>query len=131
MNTMAEQYSEKYVYLCSLMCKKAEDYTKEKVATNNKAVKRFVKLRKTIQIDLALSREVYDILLQSNDVYVRQSAATDCLSLNIHVKRAVKILKHISRSSDTMTAMGAKRALLMWQGKLDNSSPFPTFNETQ
>ena len=110
--------------LCSQFCKEAEDYTKENVANHNKAIKKMNTLKKNIHDNAQLKEAVYGILLSNEDTYVRQSAATDCLLMGIHIDAAVQILKNICKYGDRMSAMGAKRALLIWEGKLDPNDPY-------
>ena len=115
---------EEYIMLCSQLCKKAEDYTKEKVARHNVAMKKLNKLKKNMYMVPELAENVYRVLLNCEESYVQQTAATDCLMINIHVDASVKILKRISSCGDRMSAMGAKRTLLIWEGKLSPSDPF-------
>jgi hypothetical protein len=81
-------------------------------------------LRQALHADPDLAKAVYAILLTHEDGYVQQSAASDCLSLNIHTKEAVHILKRIKRYGDSMSSMAAKRTLLIWEGKLDPAAPY-------
>lgn len=115
---------EKYISLCSLQCRNESDYTKKKVKIHNKAVTELRRLVEDICADAQIARNVYERLLHSEDAFVQQSAATDCLTLNIHTGQAVKILKHISKYGNRMDSMTAKRTLLVWSGKLDPNAPF-------
>ena len=124
MNTKIANYADEYIVLCSQLCQKAEDYTKEKVAEHNRAMKKLSKLKNDMYKDLRLTESVYSTLLSNEDAYVQQTAATDCLLLNIHVGTSVKILKKVYRCGDRMSAMGAKRTLLIWEGKLSPDEPF-------
>ena len=124
MKLKTNNYVDEYIMLCSQLCKKAEDYTKEKVAKHNIAMRKLTKLKEGMYIDDQLTENVYSILLNCEDGYVQQTAATDCLLLNIHVDTSVEILKKISRGGNRMSAMGAKRTLLIWEGKLSPSDPF-------
>ena len=74
--------------------------------------------------DSQLTESVYSLLLNCEDIYVQQSAATDCLLLKIHIDASVKILKKVSRSRNRMLSMEAKRALLIWKGKIGPYDPF-------
>ena len=56
-------YVDEYILLCSRLCKKAEDYTKEKVARHNTAMRRINKLKKSMYMDFELTEEVYKVLL--------------------------------------------------------------------
>ena len=114
---------DEYVSLCSKLCQKAEDYTPKNVAQHNKAMGELSQLRQALHASPALAKEVYAGLLTHEDSYVQQSAASDCLSLNIHTKEAVHILKRIKRYGDSMSSMVAKRTLLIWEGKLDPAAP--------
>lgn len=124
MNNELSKIIEKYIFLCSQMCKCADDYTKEKVAKHNKAMKALIQLKKKLHADANLTEQVYAVLLKSKDIYVRQSAATECLSLNIYTEESAKILKEICLQGNRMAAMGARRTLLIWEGKLDPNDPF-------
>ena len=95
MNAKADSYAKEYIMLCSQLCKKAEDYTKIKVRKHNKAIDKLNQIREEMSKDQELTEEVYRILLGCEDSYVQQSAASDCLRLNIHVhtKIALKIIK--------------------------------------
>ena len=115
---------DEYIALCSRLCRKPEDYTKEKVAMHNKCMKKLNALKKDMYTDVQLTECVYSVLLNHKDIYVQQSAATDCLTLNIHISKAIGILKWIIQHGDRMSAMGAKRTLLIWEGKIRASDPF-------
>jgi len=123
-NSKVDHYVDEYIMLCAQMCKKAEDYTKEKVAVHNKAVQKMHTLQENMRVDPQFAERVYSVLLNSDDAYVQQSAATACLFSNIHIRTAVKILKRIRRRGDRMSAMAAKRNLLIWKGKLSPDEPF-------
>lgn len=124
MNKITIKYVEYYIKLDSQLCKKKEDYIKEKVAKHNKAMKKLLALKEQIKADKYIAEQVYCLLLCCNDTHVRQSAATDCLSLNIHIEESLQILKDICKNGDRMAAMGAERTLLIWEGKLNPNSPF-------
>lgn len=124
MKLKTNNYVKEYIMLCSQMCKMPEDYTKENVKRHNIAMRKLNKLKESIHIDNELTENVYRILLECEDAYVQQTAATDCLQLNIYVDDSVEILKKISRCGDKMSAMGAKRTLLIWEGKLNPRDPF-------
>lgn len=115
---------DEYVLLCSQLCKNEEDYTKEKVSKHNAAMRKLNKLKKNMNTDSQLTESVYSLLLNCEDIYVQQSAATDCLLLKIHIDTSVKILKKVSRSRNRMLSMEAKRALLIWKGKIGPYDPF-------
>lgn len=123
MNTETK-FVERYVSLCSLLCKNESDYTKQKVKIHNKAMAELRSLVDEISADMYLADNIYGKLLHCEESFVQQSAATDCLSLKIHTKQAVKILKRISKYGNRMDAMAAKRTLLIWGGKLDPNDPF-------
>ena len=114
----------RYIQLCSSMCKVAQDYTKEKVKKHNTAMKNLSKLKEDICVDRELMLAVYDALLNNSDDYVRQAAATDCLEYKIFEIRSVNILKQICKNKNQMMAMGAKRTLLIWKGKISPKDPF-------
>ena len=118
------RYVEKYIELCSLLCKHEADYTKENIKIHNKAMKELNKLIAEISNDIEKAKCMYEVLLSQEDVHIKQLAATDCLNFNIYVKEAVKILKKISTSGNRMASMGAKRTLRIWKGELDPSDPF-------
>ena len=120
-----ESYIEKYVLLCSKMCKKPDDYLdKKNVKKHNEAMKSLNKLTEELYKNTQLSCEVYYVLLNCEDDYVKMCAAADCLKLEIYVKDALKILKRISRSKDKMASMSAERILLVYKGKLAPDEPF-------
>ena len=121
---MIQKYVDEYVSLCTKLCQKAEDYTPKNVAQHNKAMGELSQLRQALHADPDLAKAVYAILLTHEDGYVQQSAASACLSLNIHAKESVRVLKHIKRHGDSMSATAAKRTLLIWEGKLDPSEAF-------
>ena len=125
MNTNnVRSFVDEYILLCTQLCKKADDYTKENVAKHNKAMKKLNVLRKEMYNDIQFAERVYKALLYHPEVYVQQSAATDCLRLNIHTNDSVKILKNICKQGDRMSSMSAKRTLLIWEGKLNPNDPF-------
>ena len=124
MKLKRNNYVDEYIVLCSQLCKKAEDYTKEKVSMHNSAMRRLNKLKKSMYVDNELTKDVYRVLLDCKDTYVQQTAATDCLRLNIYIDLSVSILKKICRYGDRTSAMGARRTLLIWEGKLNPSDPF-------
>lgn len=115
---------DKYVILCSQLCKTEEDYTKEKVSKHNIAMRKINKLKKSMYANPQLAEGVYGILLKCEDIYIQQTAATDCLLLKIHIDESIKILKRISKCSNRMLSMGAKRTLLIWEGKLNPYDPY-------
>ena len=119
-----EEIIDEYVELCSHISKTADDYTKETVAENNKAMRRMNELTQKLNSDKNVANEVYGVLLDHADTHVRQCAATDCLFQIIHVERALKILKDIRRHGDKMSAMAAKRTILIWKGQLNPDDPF-------
>ena len=124
MKSNTNNYVDKYIMLCSQLCKTVEDYTNKKVAKHNRAVKKLIKLKEQMYADDELTEKVYKILLSYEDTHVQQSAATDCLRLNIYTYTSVKILKSIIQNGDRMSAMGAERTLLIWEGKLSPDKPF-------
>lgn len=52
------------------------------------------------------------------------AAATECLSIKIHTKCALRILKEISKKGSRMSAMASKRTLLIWNRKINLNDPF-------
>ena len=124
MNSDLNNYINEYIILCSQLCKHAGDYTKENVARHNNAMKKLCTLKEQLYVDPQLTESVYSALLKSEDTHVQQSAATDCLSLNILINDSVKILRKISRCGNKMSALTAKRALLIHEGKLSPNDPF-------
>ena len=124
MNKELSKFVDEYIALCGQLCQKAEDYTRENVATHNRAVKKLNSLKERAHADLNFAEKMYHALLTHNDMYVRQDAATECLFLDIHVATSLEILKKISRGKERMAAMGAKRTLLIWKGKLNPNDPF-------
>ena len=114
----------RYMEISSQLCKKPSDYTKEHIRRHNRAMKERMGLAETIAGNLTLAQQVYRILLSQNDLYIRQSAATDCLNLGIHTVQSVEILTEISGSQNRMAAMGAQRALAVWRGEISASEPF-------
>ena len=124
MNYNINYYVEKYVLYCSQLCRDEDDYTKEKVKKHNQAMKSLNKLKEEIGIDIQLKNSVYSMLLNNSDIYVQQSAATDCLNNDIHITESLKILKRISNSRDRMASMEAKRILRIWKGEISPDDPF-------
>lgn len=120
-----KQYVYEYVSLCGQMCKSADDYTSQKnVRQHNQAMTKMMRLTEQLRDDISVARVVYGELLDYEDLFVRQCAASDCLGLGIHTDQAVKVLKMICRKDDRMAAMAAKRSLAIWKGKLDPNSAF-------
>lgn len=119
-----EKLIERYVHLCKLMCREASDYTEERVKIHNRAMKEMQDLTETIRSDMSMANKVYAALLEHGDSLVQQSAATECLSLKIHMKPALTVLKRISRKGNRMAAMAAKRTLLIWKGRLNPNDPY-------
>lgn len=124
MNKDLNVFVNEYIALCGQLCKKAEDYTRENVVKHNRAIKKLNSLKKRAHADCDFTEKMYHTLLTYNDMYVQQDAATECLFLGIHIATSLEILKKISRGRERMAAMGAKRALLIWEGKLNPSDPF-------
>ena len=122
--SIEEKLIDQYIGLCDLMCKEESDYTSEKVKLHNKAMKQMQILTQKLSADIDLANKVYAVLLQHEDRFIQQSAATECLSIKIHTKRALCILKEISRKENRMAAMAAKRTLLIWKGKINPHDPF-------
>ena len=119
-----QDYVQTYVNLCSLLCKEPEDYSPENVIVHNQAMKELLRLTESLQKDMLLALDVYAALLEHEDIYVRHAAATDCLSLNIHIKRAVRVLKIICWTGSKSSKMAAKRVLKIWRKKLTPDQPF-------
>lgn len=119
-----EKLIQKYISLCDLMCKEDADYTTQKVRTHNQAMKKMQSLTRNLSSDISLADNVYAVLLRHEDSFIQQSAATECLSLNIHIEDALSILKQISKKGNRMAAMAAKRTLLIWNGQLNPNDPF-------
>jgi predicted nucleic acid-binding OB-fold protein len=119
-----EKLIEEYIRLCNLMCKEASDYTNEKVKVHNNAMKQMQSLTQTLRADMDLASKVYAVLLEHEDCFIRQSAATECLSIKIHTKHAISILKEIGKKGNKMAAMAAKRTLLIYKGKMNPDAPF-------
>ena len=115
---------EKYINLCSLLCKDEEDYSRDRIKIHNKAMAELKRLADEIGADMPLAAKVYETLLYSQDAFIQQSAATDCLQLKIHINQAIKTLKRIQKNGGRMAAMTAKRTLLIWNGKLNPDDPF-------
>lgn len=124
MNKDLNKFVDEYIALCGQLCQKAEDYTKENIVTHNRAIKKLNTLKERAHADRDFAEKMYLALLTYNDMYVRQDAATECLFLGIHIATSRKILKEISRGKERMAAMGAKRTLLIWEGKLNPMDPF-------
>ena len=113
--TILEKYVDDYILLCSKLCKDSNDYNRSKVQQNNRAYKKLTRLKLEISKDIATALNVYSILLNDQNVFIQQSAATDCLKLNIHIEESVHVLRNISHSTDRMRAISAKRTLLVWE----------------
>lgn len=114
-----------YIKYHSRLCNEMEDYySKRKVLVHNKAMRKLIALREEIAADMDAANEVYKLLLSYENMYVQQSAASDCLNLNILVDQSLQILKDRIKNGDRMHSMAAKRVLLIWEGKLDPNSPF-------
>jgi len=114
---------DQYIRLCSQLCQKPSDYTKENVRKHNKAMRELLRLTDKIKRSPEIMGAVFSVLLNQSDAYVRQNAATTCLNMGIHTAKAVGILEQISKSKDRMAAMGAQRTLRIWKGELDANSP--------
>jgi len=119
-----DEYIKKYISLRSKVCVKPEDYTKSKIKTHNKAVLELISLVNEIRKNNDLSEEVFSVLLDNEDIYIQQSAATDCLNLNLHVIKAIEILERVKKKGDRMAAMGAERTLKVWRGEIKSDKPF-------
>ncbi len=87
-------------------------------------MKELIKLNKEISRDAELERQVFLDLIENEDEYVRQSAASRCLELGIEVKKAVKIIKSFRNSQNPMSASWAARTLKLWRGEIGPKDPF-------
>ncbi len=114
----------RYVELCADLCKAPEDYTPTRVKQHNRTMKEIIKLDEELGHDAELAGQVYLDLMEHEDDYVRQSAATRCLELGIETKKAVKIIKSFRRSRNPMSAGWAERTLKLWRGKIGPNDPF-------
>ena len=121
---MKEEYVEKYISLCSMLCKSPDDYNKNKVNNHNKAIRKLITLREELSKNDILSYKVYSILLENADIYIRQSAATECLNLNIHIEKSEQLLEYIIQKGERMASMGAERTLKIWRGEIKPTDPF-------
>ena len=124
MKTDKEQYIEEYIRLSGFLAKKPSDYTKKTTKKHNKAMKQLLLLEKDLSKNLQLATEVYSILLNNEDLYIKQSAATECLDLRICVDQSIEVLEYIRQNGERMASMGADRILRIWRGELDPSKPF-------
>lgn len=118
------RYVDEYVLLCGQLCMTADDYTKQNVKRHNQAMTKMMRLTEQLRDDIPVAVVVYGELLNYENLFVKQCAASDCLSLGIHTDQAVKVLKMICRKGEKMAAMAAKRSLEIWKGKLDPNAPF-------
>ena len=88
-------------------------------------MKKLLKLRKELAYNKQLSLEVYKVLLDNKDTFIKQAAATDCLLYNhIYESESKKILTFIKNNGNRMASMAAKRILLISEGRIDPNDPF-------
>ena len=122
-NMTKDEYIEKIICLRSKLCQKPDDYTKSKVKIHNKAVRELIATENELGKDIDLAEQVYAVLIESEDMYIKQCAATACLFLNIHIKKAVKILEHQIKRGEVWEAMSAERQLKIWRGEISHNDP--------
>lgn len=108
----------KFLDLCERCCHKPEDYTKEKVKQHNKATRELFALSKEISQDQELATGVFAVLLQSEDAFVRTTAAAHCLKYGFHEQQAEKLLEKTSKGKDKMAAFSAEMTLSVWRGEV-------------
>lgn len=90
MNKDLQYYVQTYLKLSSQLCRTSADYTKEKVKKNNIAMKKLYKLQEELYRDIQLTSAVYEVLLDNEDIFIRQCVATECLRLKILEKNQFK-----------------------------------------
>ena len=122
-NMTKEEYIGKYINLNSKLFS-PDDLTDENLKQHNKASRAIYKLCDELKENIDLAEKVYSELLENEDIDIQQGAATNCLELNIHIKKSVKILEHISKKGDGWFAAGAKRTLKIWRGEIGPYDPF-------
>jgi len=120
---MKDKYVEKIIELWSKLCQKPDDYTKAKVKINNLAIDELIPLIEELTKDHDLSEKVFEELLENNDPFIRQNAASHCLSLNLHIEKSVKTLKGFLKHGKPWEAMGAERSLKIWRGEIGPNDP--------
>ena len=118
-----EEYIEKIIQLSSQLCQKPDDYTKNKVKEHNKAARKLTVLENALANDIEMAKEVFGELLESENMFIKQNAATHCLELSLHIKKSVKILEHICKKGEVWNAMGAERQLKIWRGEIEPDDP--------
>ena len=117
------QYVDQYIRLISMTCLKPEDYTKDKVKTNNKVMPKLKALCDEIDTDIELAGKVYSKLMHNEDRAIQLRAAGVCLKLNLHIEKAVEILERLTKTGNPWYSMPAERALKIWRGEIGPDDP--------
>ena len=118
-----DEYVEKIIYLNSHLCQKPDDYTKEKVAENNKSARKLTKLEKALTKDLEMAEKVYKELMESNNNFTKSNAAAWCLQLNINTDKAIEVFEYLRKYGERWEVMGAERQLKIWRGEIKPDEP--------
>jgi hypothetical protein len=121
----AEECIEKYLSLKlnPKICHSPKDYGEKNVKEHNKAMRTFIAFCSELSQNVELSKSVYSELLEHEDLSIQRNAASMCLELDIHVKRAVEMLENMAKLDDPWHAMPAERRLRIWRGEIDENDP--------
>ena len=87
--------------------------------TNNREVKKILKLFLLLEQDIDLAKKVYSCLLESDIPVAQSMASADCLRLNIYIDEAQKKLEELSKRDDIgIRSFSAEMALKIWRGEV-------------
>ena len=82
----------------------------------NRAGRKRDKLFKELSKDKVLAKEIFDELLENENVELRISIAAECLILKINEKRAEEVLKEIANSEKYgIFSLNARMTLKVWR----------------
>lgn len=113
---MNEEYIEKFINLCTILCKKKEDYTKTNILKHNKAMKKLAEIYNKLSNDKNNAEIIYNKLMNTDDENTRAIAASHSLSLNINLDKAQEVLNNIiENNNNPFEKFNAEMTLKVWK----------------
>ena len=112
-----QEYVEKYLEICSALCKNPDDYTKANVKRHNEAMVELQSFVEELVKDREKAEKVFAELMDNEDIAVQASVCGNCLKYDILTEKAEKRLKKISRSKN-YHSFGAEMTLKVWRGEI-------------
>lgn len=103
---------DEYIRICAIL---AETYMNGDSKRGNSEGKKIVKLFKLLEKNPDLAINSLPLLFSCNNPVTRTKAAAECISLNICVDEAKKVLEDIANSGEPIIGLNAEMTLKMWK----------------